>query len=311
MNKHILFIHIPKTAGTSFRIAAEEYFGKENTFYDYTLLSDETSKEIKTAIYDANDLYQLYSMISKSEDSFLSGHYSVEKYDRVYSALNIVSFVRNPIEQVISHFNHYKNYHNYKKEFVDFMKEPRFRNTQHSMLHRRPLAYYGFLGLTEEYATSIEMFNALYGTELLPIYANTKSEGSLKIEDIDKKTQDQIKRLNSKDIKLYESIKKQFELRKKLYNKKLPYTYGFIQAFEEKKISGLAFQRESDRAVLIDIYADELYLETVVAKYMRQSQLLNSVPRKGFIGFDYIYEGDDLPGGKLRAVVKGTGQEIV
>ena len=79
-NDHILFVHIPKTAGTSFRIAAQEYFGKKNTFYDYSSKSDETSKEIIDTVYSAKDPYKFYSMLSKHEHSFLSGHFPVLFY---------------------------------------------------------------------------------------------------------------------------------------------------------------------------------------------------------------------------------------
>ena len=44
--QHLLFVHIPKTAGTSFRLAAQQFYGENNVFFDYGLESVETSKEI-------------------------------------------------------------------------------------------------------------------------------------------------------------------------------------------------------------------------------------------------------------------------
>jgi len=310
-NDHILFVHIPKTAGTSFRIAAEEYFGKENTFYDYSSKSDETSKEIIDTIYSAKDPYQFYEHIAKLDSSFLSGHFPVGKYAALYDTLNVVSFVRDPVEQVLSHYNHYKNHHAYEKGLKAFIKEPRFKNIQIKFLRQKNLALYGFLGVTEQYNTSIDLFNSVYDTDLPKIHINKTKKDSLEIEELDQKTLNLIQRMNTKDIVLYDAVRLQFEVRKNLYANNQPFTHGFIQKITEDQISGLAFQRESDESVEIDIYKGDDYLETVQAKNFRAGQVHRNISRKGFIGFDYLYEEDDVLDDKFHAFVKITGQEIV
>jgi len=308
-NKHILFIHIPKTAGTSFRVAAEEYYHKENIFYDYSPHFKETSKCIIEMIYEEQDYYQLYEHISKLDKSFLSGHFSVNKYAPLYDTLNVVSFVRNPIEQVLSHYNHYKNTHKYEKDFNSFIKEPRFQNVQSKNLGGKPISFYGFIGLTEEYELSIDMFNILYDTKLKYKHINVKQKNSLNIEDLDEDTLKYIIRLNEKDIKLYEDVKKQFEVRKELHSKDLPFTHGVIQKITSNQISGIVFQKDSAKTIEINIYAGCQYLETVFAKKLRTGQ--RNVPRKGFIGFDYVYKDENALKGELHAFVKNTGQEII
>jgi len=310
-NKHILFIHTPKTAGTSFRIAAEEYFGKQNTFYDYSPAASETSKEVIMTVYDAKDIYGFYDIFSQREHSFFSGHFPTVKYSALYDTLNVVSFVRDPVEQIVSHYNHLKNHNVYKKDLIDFIKEAKFKNLQSRNLGGKHISFYGFLGLTEEYNVSIDIFNAQYDTKLSYKYKNIKREGSLNTEDISEDIKDLIKQTHAKDIEFYDSVKQQFKVRKELYANNQPFTHGYIQKTTAKQIAGLAFQGESDKAVEIDIYRDEQYLETVLAKNLRPGHLGKNIPRKGFIGFDYLDKGDSVLSGELHALVKATGQEIV
>ena len=56
-NYPLFFIHISKTAGSSFRVAAERYFGKEHVFYDYGPKANETNPDIRTLDYEKRDRY--------------------------------------------------------------------------------------------------------------------------------------------------------------------------------------------------------------------------------------------------------------
>ncbi len=311
MKKHILFIHIPKTAGTSFRVAAEKYFGEDNTFYDYSAKSPETSAEILENVYKKNDLYSLYRSLEQHSQSFLSGHFSANKYAPLYDVLNIVTFVREPVKQVLSHYNHFKNNYGYDKGLQEFAKEERFRNIQSRNLQTMDVRLYGFIGLTEEYNTSIDLFNRLFDTAFPHMHINEKSTNSLSIKDIKEKDIKMIKELNKQDVELYDTVKRQFKIRKQLFKQKLPFTYGFIQKTDKKRIVGLAFQRDNDNPIEIDIYAGKTYLKTVQANKLRPGMVAKNLPRKGYVGFDYIHRGDTALKGKLHAYVKATGQEIV
>ncbi len=311
MKKHILFIHIPKTAGTSFRVAAEKYFGEDNTFYDYSAKSPETSAEILENVYKKNDLYSLYRSLEQHFQSFLSGHFSANKYAPLYDVLNIVTFVREPVKQVLSHYNHFKNNYGYDKGLQEFAKEERFRNIQSRNLQTMDVRLYGFIGLTEEYNTSIDLFNRLFDTAFPHMHINEKSTNSLSIKDIKEKDIKMIKELNKQDVELYDTVKRQFKIRKQLFKQKLPFTYGFIQKTDKKRIVGLAFQRDNDNPIEIDIYAGKTYLKTVQANKLRPGMVAKNLPRKGYVGFDYRHCGDSDIKGKLHAYVKTTGQEIV
>lgn len=307
-NQHILFVHIPKTAGTSFRMAAEEYYDPNTIFYDYSLDFIETSPTVIKNIYEENDYYKLYHNILKLERSFLSGHFPVNKYAPLYEMTNVVTFVRHPVEQVLSHYNHHKNIDKYDKGLKTFIQEPRFRNVQSKTLKSNPIETYGFIGLTEEYKSSIKMFNDLYKTKLEYKHINVKSENSLSVDDLDEETLKLIIRSNKADMKFYGDIQKQFTVRKELFDKDLPFTYGFIQRISENKISGIAFQRENGNAIEIDIFAGDRFIDTILAKNLRSGQ--KNVPRKGYIGFDYQYNLESQIDAKLRAFVHETGQEI-
>jgi hypothetical protein len=309
-NQHILFIHIPKTAGTSFRVSAQSYYEENEIFYDYSPQAKETSSSIVEMIYEARDPYLFYEKtLLKLEKSFLSGHFHSNKYASLYDSLNIVSFVRHPIEQVISHFNHYKNRHNYTKDFKTFIKEKRFCNLQSKLLEGKPIGMYGFLGITESYDDSIRLFNSLYKTNLEIVHLNKKTKNSLAIEDLEDETLALLERYNSKDIVFYKAIEAQFKVRKDLESRNLPFTYGFIQKATTHEISGIAFQKDNDKAIEIDIYLGKKCLTTIEANNLRAGQ--KNVPRKGYIGFDYVHSGKNENNEKLFAFNSVSKQELL
>ena len=76
----LFFVHIPKTGGTSFCLAAEAYFGEDNLIYDYGKKSKKTSDVIHDYCYKNDDLYGLSQALSKSGTKMIAGHTPAAKF---------------------------------------------------------------------------------------------------------------------------------------------------------------------------------------------------------------------------------------
>ena len=290
MNKQILFIHIPKTAGTSFRKAAENYFTKENTYYDYSLSSSETSDIISVNVYQNQDMYALAKYFENKENIFLSGHFHATKYAPLFETLNIVSFVREPIEQVLSHYDHHCRYLGYKEVLETFVKDHRFKNIQSRILAGRPIELYGFIGLTEEYSKSIMLINDYYKLNIEVLTENINENKFLTSDSLDNEMLNLIIKENSDDIELYKKVKKIFEERIRCYENKESYTHIHIQEKRPNMIKGCAFKKESNEPVELDLFNGKDHLASLVAKDYRPGLINLGLPRKGFVGFAHTYK---------------------
>jgi len=309
MNQKLLFIHIPKTAGTSFRLAAKKYFGDENTFFDYGPKVNETSDIIKQYSYNKPDMFLLSEELSKHTKLFLSGHIQAAKYAPLFDTLNTISFVRNPIEQVLSHYKHFITSHNYKESLESFIQEKRFQNIQSRMLAGRDLELYGFIGLTEEYEKSIKFINSYYDIDLEVMKENVRDIKELSREEVDDEIISLIKSLNREDIKLYNRIKKIFFKRMQLFEDNKPYTHLVIQKFDIKEIKGFVFEKDQIDPLNIEIYKNRELLDTIEAKNYREGLLKHSLPRQNFVGFDYLFSEELKDNDKVAIKVNAFTQK--
>ncbi len=309
-DRHILFIHIPKTAGTSFRLAAKQFYGEKNVFFDYAPESIETSGKIIETMYEQKDPFLLYQELGKRSSSLLSGHFPEKKYAMLYDAANIISFVREPVGQVVSHYNHHVQYLDYQKTLADFIIEQRFQNLQSRLLSSRNIGLYGFLGITEKYNESIEIFNESYGTDLHCMYENRVDKELIRVQDIDDALLQTIRHLNSHDMQLYASVSEQFAIRKKLHEHNKPFTLGMIQKRHAGMITGCAFRTDSSNAVEIEIYHQDQMIATLTANLYKPGLKNQGVPRKGFVGFQFKWDDKSIKSQNIHCIVKETGQEI-
>jgi len=290
IDQKLLFIHVPKTAGTSFRLAAEGYFGNESSFFDYGPNSDETSNLIHQYTNADRDLFILHQAFKKHTGMFLSGHIHAAKYAGIFTSLNTITFVRNPVEQVLSHFQHYVRFNNYQKDLECFINEKRFQNIHSRLLAGRNLELFGFIGLTEFYAQSIELINAYYNIKLKVLKKNVSRQNCNQINTPSDDLIALIKFVNADDLKLYHKAKSIFSNRLNLFNLKKSYRYLIVHKRSLQSIQGAAFEKDQKAALMIDILINERLHATVKACRYDAGLLRYSLPREGFVGFHYHFE---------------------
>ncbi len=234
-NKKYIFIHIKKTAGTSFRAELEK------NFKDYKYLQIRSQLELNQLVNKEN----IEKLLKEHE--FISGH-----FDQIGQIINLKNyyvfmFFRNPLDRVISAYNHIKNdkedpFQKYivNKNFIealncqeikDEMINSQFKylirnfgGDNHKDLEKEIMTNYNkekhfpiilellenihFLGITEMYSTSLKLFeydkNHNLTLEENTLNSKITSKG-VKIHSLTSEEIAEIIRLNFIDLELYKA----------------------------------------------------------------------------------------------------------
>jgi hypothetical protein len=131
VNPVILFMHIPKTAGTSIRFAFEKKFSSKERIY----------------IYDnppgiSLDEFQNISADKLSDIRFVHGHFRFGLHESFQQPAKYYTVLRDPVDRVISLYYHYKRnpgnwYHDIiRKEHLgleNFIRDERFLQADNEM----------------------------------------------------------------------------------------------------------------------------------------------------------------------------------
>ena len=291
-NYPLFFIHISKTAGSSFRVAAERYFGKEHVFYDYGPKANETNPDIKTLDYEKRDRYAAgMKIVEKAK--FLTGHISHPKYAPFIPAKNAITFVRDPIQQVRSHYEHFTRHHRYKRSFTEFVNEPRFKNVQYKAFQGTWPDAIGFIGLTERYNESLALINKMYSIDIQGLDINKNTEKKSSSYELSDEEVALIKKHNKEDFKLYEYALTRFERQKLAIESDTPFIrFGktnMAASDEGKMIKGWAADYNSQSPVTIEVRVGKKKIAEISASEYRSTANERNIHRKGFVGFSFVY----------------------
>lgn len=213
----LFFVHIPKTAGTSFRFAAEAAFGAGQVIYDYGPASHKTHSGLQENLYQPQSLtqwgcnhplvldadFEAVNRWIKAQDMRLfGGHCVVHKYRHLFPSERTVTFMRNPVDRVVSFYHHHVRQLNYGGTLREFAAEKRFANLQSFYTRSTPVSEFGFIGITEQYQASIQLFNATYDVAL-PIF-DMNQKPARQHDDLDEDTARWILKHNQEDVERYQ-----------------------------------------------------------------------------------------------------------
>lgn len=304
----IFFVHIPKTAGTSFRLGAENYFGKARVWYDYGEKERETSESVVNNFYkEGNDGWALRREMEESDIALLGGHVRAAKFSPLVGIGNTLTFVREPLQRMVSEYQHFVRHHNYQDDFKTFYSRPVMHNRLHHFLVGVEPEALGFIGLTERYAESLEMLNDHYSIAIPGLEANRGKKDIAFQHEISNEDAKALRRLNRRDVMLYDKCQALFETRLDLYNKGQPYAHACLREANQQRISGWAWwARPSEIPVEIEIWVNGNKVKTVKATELRPNLCHLRPPRGGYVGFHV--RGEFSPGDRVQCCVASTGQ---
>jgi hypothetical protein len=215
MSRDFFFLHIPKTAGTSFRLSLLKEF-EENTIFP-------NRTDLKNHNGNYPNLKELDELINKgalNNIQLFLGHYNLEITYQHFKGAKILCFFRDPIDRAISNLKHLQkhnaDYQNKSLEEISGLKENKafhqINNAQTRMLGSgsienklERLEKIEFIGLTEMYKESIQLCNHTFGWNLpLDLKENTSSSTN---EIVSKELLDFLIYHNRDDMAIYSKAK--------------------------------------------------------------------------------------------------------
>ena len=220
----IISIHIPKTGGSTFSRLLTSWFG-EKILFDYNGLSYSEKKKAEIP----------------PQCLCIHGHFFSGKYAKTFPNAKFITFLRDPAERIISHYYYWLRHPDLKNprcldmirrnlSLEEFSLTEYYRNYQSKIISPKTLSEFAFVGITEKFDQSIELFRIMFSLKKIKVFrrnVNPKKKSSN--YSIDENLRKSIKLSNDKDVKLYNEAKKRFY---QDYNKvvKRPFNPGFFYA---------------------------------------------------------------------------------
>jgi len=154
----LISVHVPKSAGTSFRQVLDALFGAQVWFNYGTIFTREQARP------------ELVPAGAK----VIHGHFLADAFDQVMPGRRLLTWVRHPVERVVSNYQHFlrspdmrddccRALHERKLDLRGFADLDWMRNLTTRYLANKPVEAFEFIGIAERFPESVERFCGIFG----------------------------------------------------------------------------------------------------------------------------------------------------
>ena len=180
----LISVHMPKTAGTSFEDALRAVLGERLLRYSTQPLSSTINDRM--ARLKCKLFVRLRGKEIVSRYEAITGHFVADTFDSLPCEKQFCAFFREPVDRVISHYLYWNKRHleltrqglkvprhsawrhmiRKSLSINDFAAQPKMANFYSLMLGPKRPDEFHFIGLKEEYQTSLLLFEKIFGIKL-------------------------------------------------------------------------------------------------------------------------------------------------
>ena len=185
----LVSIHMPKTAGTSFRDSLEEHFGERfrPDYQDYPLAQSAEQRRAQARRWGETARPADFAGVA-----CVHGHFLPLKYLPLADGLpcTFVTWMREPVARLVSHYHYWLRAYQPDSELVSplhrrvveegwslerFCLAPQLRNVYTEFLWGFPVDRLDFIGITEYFAEDLRYFSHRFlGNKMLPRTLNQR-----------------------------------------------------------------------------------------------------------------------------------------
>lgn len=216
----ILSVHMPKTAGTTFRQILVDIYGSQ-IFFDYCDQYNFVDPQKPSLVTQVGRLvrsgrFKQFRFSPRSSDRCIHGHFRASKYLPRYNDAKLITWLRDPVERVASHYYHWLRhpdpYHSLSRKLnveklslEDFARLEPMQNLQYRYLDGVPIERFGFVGVQEHLEAMLpRLFSFLEAPSVTLKTKNVNQEKALnKRYELSSETRALIESLNHKDRDIY------------------------------------------------------------------------------------------------------------